>query len=237
MPAAFKKKILLIDDDQKLGELLKSYLAQFDMSLTAVVEPAGVARLMEKLKPVLIILDVMLPGKDGFEVCREIRRQYATPIIMLTARGELTDRVVGLEIGADDYLSKPFEPRELVARIQSILRRSAPRPSSAPRLKSDGLILDVEKRAVTLEGKDLALTTTEFEVLSLFLQNPGVVLSRDRILDYLRGIECDAFNRSVDIAVSRLRKKLGDAADHPKFFKTVWGAGYLFIGKVMADAS
>jgi two-component system, OmpR family, response regulator len=229
-----RKKILLIDDDEKLGELLKSYLAQFDMNVTAATHPDEGLRLLGKLKPEAVILDVMLPDKDGFEVCKEIRRRYPTPIIMLTARGDVTDRVVGLEIGADDYLSKPFEPRELVARIQSVLRRaqSTDALKSADVLKSEGLTVDLGKRAAKLKGRELALTTTEFEVLTLFLQNPGTVLSRDRILDHLRGIECDAFNRSIDITVSRLRKKLGDDPDHPRFFKTVWGAGYLFIGKV-----
>jgi DNA-binding response OmpR family regulator len=185
-----------------------------------------------------VILDVMLPGKDGFEVCREIRKSSKVPIIMLTARGGVTDRVVGLEIGADDYLPKPFEPRELVARIQTVLRRLAPTPAvSGGVLKSGALTVDLDRRSAALKEKDLNLTTTEFEILVLFLKNAGKVLNRDWIMDYLKGIECEAYNRSIDITVSRLRKKLKDPAENPKFFKTVWGEGYLFIGKVAAHGS
>ncbi len=227
-----KTRILVIDDDQKLGELLKSYLAKFGMETTIASRPEEGLSLVKRLEPDLVILDIMLPGKDGFEVCREIRKGSKVPVIMLTARGEVTDRVVGLEIGADDYLGKPFEPRELVARIQSVLRRGEAREIRSGSLRSGALVLDLGKRTATLKGKDLNLTTNEFEVLAFFLSNPGVVMSRDRIMDHLKGIDCEAFNRSVDIAVSRLRKKLGDKADRPKFFKTVWGTGYLFIGKV-----
>jgi DNA-binding response OmpR family regulator len=229
-----KKQILIIDDDQKLNELLKSYLLKFDMGVTAAVNPEEGLNLLKKRGPDLVILDVMLPGKDGFEVCKQIRKSSKVPIIMLTARGDVTDRVVGLEIGADDYLAKPFEPRELVARIQSVLRRLAPPPApdAGGFLRSDGLIVDLAKHTASLNKKDLGLTTTEFEILLFFLNNPGSVLSRDRIMEYLKGIECEAFNRSIDIAVSRLRRKLKDNAENPRFFKTVWGEGYLFIGKV-----
>ena len=234
--AQAKKQILIIDDDQKLNELLKSYLSQFDMGVTAAVHPEEGLNLLKKRRPDLVILDVMLPGKDGFEVCKEIRKSSKTPIIMLTARGDVTDRVVGLEIGADDYLPKPFEPRELVARIQTVLRRLAPPPASGGLLKSDGLAVDLGKRTASLKGKDLGLTTTEFEILVFFLNHAGAILSRDRIMEYLKGIECEAFNRSIDIAVSRLRRKLKDPAEKPKFFKTVWGEGYLFIGKVSRES-
>jgi DNA-binding response OmpR family regulator len=229
---AAKKQILIIDDDLKLGELLKGYLSKFEMTVTPAAHSEEGLNLLKKRGFELVILDVMLPGKDGFEVCKEIRKTSKVPIIMLTARGDVTDRVVGLEIGADDYLPKPFEPRELVARIQSVLRRLAPSPAPVGLLKSDGLTLDLSKRRASLKEKDLALTTTEFEILAFFMKNPGVVLNRDRIMEYLKGIECEAFNRSIDIAVSRLRKKLKDPAEKPKFFKTVWGEGYLFIGKV-----
>ncbi len=231
---AAKKQILIIDDDQKLNELLKSYLLKFDMRVMAAVNPEEGLNLLKKRGPDLVILDVMLPGKDGFEVCKEIRKSSKVPIIMLTARGDVTDRVVGLEIGADDYLAKPFEPRELVARIQTVLRRFAPSPapSAGGFLRSDDLTVDLAKRTASLKQKELGLTTTEFEILLFFLGNPGAVLSRDRIMEHLKGIECEAFNRSIDIAVSRLRKKLKDSAENPRFFKTVWGEGYLFIGKV-----
>ena len=231
-----KKQILIIDDDQKLNELLKSYLSQFDMGVTAAVHPDEGLNLLKKRRPDLVILDVMLPGKDGFEVCKEIRKSSKTPIIMLTARGDVTDRVVGLEIGADDYLPKPFEPRELVARIQTVLRRLSPPSAPEGLLKSDGLAVDLGKRTALLKGKDLGLTTTEFEILVFFLKNSGAILSRDRIMEHLKGIECEAFNRSIDIAVSRLRRKLKDPAEKPKFFKTVWGEGYLFMAKVSHES-
>ena len=228
-----KKQILIIDDDEKLTELLKSYLAKFDMTVTSATRPEEGLALLKRSSPHLVILDVMLPGQDGFSVCKEIRKSSKVPVIMLTARGDVTDRVVGLELGADDYLPKPFEPRELVARVESVLRRLAPAaPTEGQLLKSESLTLDLGKRLALLKGKDLALTTTEFETLAFFMKNPGAVLNRDQIMEYLKGIECEAFNRSVDIAMSRLRKKLGDPADKPKYFKTVWGTGYMFIGKV-----
>lgn len=224
--------ILIIDDDRKLGDLLKSYLAKFGMEVSTADQPKEGLKLLQRLKPRLVILDVMLPDMDGFQVLREIRKNSRTPVIMLTARGEVADKVVGLETGADDYLSKPFEPRELVARVQSVLRRFTPRDIPAESLASGILKLDLARKTATLQGKPLDLTTTEFEVLAFFMANPGTALSRDQIMEYLKGIECEAYNRSIDITISRVRKKLGDSANRPKFFKTVWGTGYLFLGKV-----
>ena len=173
----------------------------------------------------------MLPGRDGFTVCREIRRKSSVPIIMLTARGDLTDRVAGLEIGADDYLPKPFEPRELVARIQTVLRRSGEaRPTSLEeRIRAESLTVDLRSRTAWLDGVPIDLTTTEFEILSLFLRQPGTVLSRDQIMDRVRGIDWEAYNRSIDVAMSRLRHKLNDDPKRPRYFKTIWGTGYLFL--------
>ena len=171
----------------------------------------------------------MLPEMDGFEVCRAIRQASDVPIIMLTARGEITDKVVGLELGADDYLAKPFEPRELVARIQSVLRRTRPF-DAAPNLSFNRLAIDLDKRKVLLDGHPIDLTTNEFAALALLARNAGKVLNRDQILQELRGIDCDAFNRSVDIAISRLRQKLNDDPRSPEFIRTVWGTGYVFIG-------
>ena len=232
-----RKPILIIDDDQKLNLLLKTYLTPFGLDVITAAHPDEGLRLLKNRKPSLVILDVMLPGKDGFQVLREIRASSQTPVIMLTARGDVTDRVVGLESGADDYLAKPFEPRELVARIQSVLRRHAPVKPAQDSLRSGDLEVDLGQRAASLAGKDLGLSTTEFEVLVFFLRNAGTVLSRDRIMEYLKGIECEAFNRSIDVAVSRLRRKLNDPASDPKFFKTVWGEGYLYIGKVKTHAA
>lgn len=224
-----KKKILIIDDDQKLNNLLKDYLGRHQFNVSAVTHPDKGLRMLKRENPDLVILDIMLPDRDGFEVCREIRKASDIPIIMLTARGEVTDRIVGLELGADDYLPKPFEPRELVARIQSVLRREKGN-TRTDRLVFGSLVAEPDKQTVWLDEELVALTTMEFELLMLFLRNPGRVLSRDQIMDNLRGLDWDAFDRSVDVSLSRLRLKLNDDPKRPKWIKTVWGAGYKFIG-------
>ena len=165
--------------------------------------------------------------------CRTIRKTSSVPIIMLTARGEVTDRIVGLEIGADDYMPKPFEPRELVARVQNVLRRAgptAPEDDKPSTLEFEGLRIDLERRVVELDGAPLELTTMEYQLLALFAANPGRTYTRDEILNELRGIDAQLFSRSVDILVSRLRQKLGDTTKRPRFIKTVWGTGYTFVG-------
>lgn len=224
-----KATILIIDDDAKLNQLLIGFLGDFGFNVVAATRPEDGLKKIDQEAPDLIILDVMLPGMTGFELCKKIRESYAIPIIMLTARGEVTDKIVGLELGADDYLPKPFEPRELVARIQSVLRRA--RGIDKTQLKRFGrLEIDLMKRSVKLDGTAIELTTNEFAVLTLLAKNKGKVLSRDEILETLKGIEWDAFNRTVDITMSRLRHKLNDDPKNPSFIKTVWAAGYLFIG-------
>ena len=227
----FSATILVIDDDRKLNELLTTYLGQFGMEVVAAEHPDEGLGILRKRAPALVILDVMLPGRDGFTVCREIRRESTVPIIMLTARGDLPDRVAGLELGADDYLPKPFEPRELVARIQTVLRRTGDMKQAAEsrRLRADGLTVDLRSRTAWLNGVPLDLTTTEFEILSLFVTQPGAVLTRDQIMEGVRGTDWEAYNRSIDVAVSRLRHKLHDDPKRPRYFKTVWGSGYLFL--------
>ena len=226
---AVSGKILIIDDDEKLNGLLTDYLSKMGFTvLTSTLPSAGLEKLEEET-PDLVILDVMLPEMDGFEVCRTIRQSSSVPVVMLTARGEVMDRVVGLEIGADDYLPKPFEPRELVARIQAILRRIQTKSKSG--IKTIGaLCIDFHKYEVRVDDKLVHLTLNEFECLVLLVKNKGKVLNRDQIIEELRGIEWDAFNRSVDITMSRLRQKLGDDPKNPRFIKTIWGTGYLFIG-------
>jgi DNA-binding response OmpR family regulator len=223
--------ILLIDDDEKLGDLLGTFFNRFDLNLEVANDPETGLEMLAAKEPDLVILDVMLPGQDGFEVCRTIRKTSAVPIIMLTARGEVTDRIVGLEIGADDYMPKPFEPRELVARIQNVLRRSASSAPQGQQLHYDGLEVDMERRGAQLDGDELDLTTMEYQLLALFASNPGRTFTRDEILNELRGIDAQLFSRSVDILVSRLRQKLGDTAKQVRFIKTVWGTGYAFIGQ------
>lgn len=224
--------ILIIDDDQKLNDLLRTYLSQFGMKVLTAAHPDEGLILLREKAPALVILDLMLPGQDGFTVCREVRKRSAIPIIMLTARGDLSDRVAGLELGADDYLSKPFEPRELVARIQTVLRRSREAWGSyqgVERVRAETLMVDLRRRRVWLDGAPLYLTTAEFEILALFLKHPGTVLSRDEIMDRLHGIEWEAYNRSIDVTMSRLRHKLNDDPKRPRYFKTIWGTGYLFL--------
>ena len=224
-----KKNILIIDDDEKLNELLHEYLSQYDFNVTSAVHPKEGLNQLKQTLPDLIILDIMLPDMDGLEVCREIRKSYNVPIIMLTARGEVTDRIVGLELGADDYLPKPFEPRELVARIQSILRRCSDNIQSN-KLCFGELTIDLDKHIIMLNKKKIESTTMEFELLTLFVRNPGKVFTRDQLLDQLRGLEWDAFDRSVDVLISRLRQRLNDDPKEPKFIRTIWGKGYKFIG-------
>ncbi len=222
-------QVLIVDDDEKLTTLLTEYLDGFGFAVRAAATPADGLRLLESHTPDLVILDVMLPGMDGFALCRKIRERSAVPIVMLTARGEVSDRVVGLEIGADDYLPKPFEPRELVARIQAVLRRGA-HPAAEERLRVGGLEINGATRTAQLDGKPLDLTTAEFDLLGLLVRQRGRVLSRDRIINETRGVDWEAFDRSVDVLISRLRQKLGDDPRRPAFIRTVRGAGYSFIG-------
>jgi DNA-binding response OmpR family regulator len=223
------KNILIIDDDEKLNRLLKEFLSKFGFRVMSATLPEKGLLLLNRETYDLVILDVMLPGMDGFQVCREIRKNMDLPVIMLTARGEVTDRIVGLELGADDYLPKPFEPRELVARIQSVLRRSSDKIRSR-KIEIGDMIVDLDKQLVTLNGKELDLTTMEFALLALFVKHPHKLLTRDRIIESLRGLEWEAYDRSVDVLISRLRQKLGDDRKNPKCIKTVWGSGYKFIG-------
>jgi two-component system OmpR family response regulator len=221
-------RILLIDDDEHLAPPLAAYLRRFDFELVAAHRPSeGFARLAEGGIDA-VILDVMLPEMDGFAVCRQIRRDSDIPVLMLTARGDVTDRVVGLELGADDYLPKPFEPRELAARLQTVLRRRVQTPVAAPApaslLRFDGLEIDTERRTVRRQGEAVELTGTEFELLLLLAREPNKVWHRDEILNRLRGRDADLYTRAVDILISRLRRKLEPLA----CIKTLRNAGYTF---------
>lgn len=225
-------RALIIDDDQKLSELLKAYFAQFSIEVIAAFHPRKGLELMRSENPDVIILDVMLPEMDGFAVCREIRKESDIPVIMLTARGDTTDKVVGLELGADDYLAKPFEPRELVARIQTIVRRSQNKTPKKSLLIHD-LEIKFNERAAYLAGETLNLTSNEFELLAYFARHPNKKIDRDEIMNHLKGIDSNFYSRSVDILVSRLRQKLGEDSKAPRFIKTVWGEGYIFLGETL----
>jgi DNA-binding response OmpR family regulator len=223
-------RLLMVDDDVDLNALLSEYLQRFGHQLLTATTAADGWRALRAERPDLVILDIMLPDKDGLTLCREIRAEHDLPIVMLTARGEVADRILGLELGADDYLAKPFEPRELVARIESVLRRAAGR-SKNRELSCRGLTLGVETRRVTLDGADLELTTMEFELLRVLMESHGRVLSRNRLIEKLRGFDAEVYDRSIDMMVSRLRQKLGDDSKAPRFIKTVWRTGYQFVGE------
>ncbi|MFO1394211.1 MAG: response regulator transcription factor [Steroidobacteraceae bacterium] len=228
-------RILLIDDDRRHSDLLKAYLGRFGMELVCAPDAdSGLARL-ESADPDLLLLDVMLPKRDGFDVCREVRRRSSIPIVMLTARDDVIDRVSGLELGADDYVCKPFEPRELVARIQSVLRRVESRGTAREVLKFVGLEIDLEARAVRVDDATVELTSMEFELLAVLARHAGRKMSRDEILVQLRGVDATLLTRSVDIAVSRLRQKIGDTGKPARFIQTVWGRGYVFVGRPVPD--
>ena len=223
-------RILIIDDDEELNGLLTEYLGRFGFAVSTAARPDEGLRALRSDPPDLLVLDVMLPAMDGFAVCRKVRERSGVPIIMLTARGDVADRVLGLELGADDYLPKPFEPRELVARINAVLRRGTATEPGELLHAAGGLELDLAARTASLRGTLLDLTTAEFELLSLLVRNSGRVLTRERILDETRGLDFDAFDRSIDVLVSRLRHKLEDDSRAPTFIKTIWGRGYRFIG-------
>ncbi|MBX9768727.1 MAG: response regulator transcription factor [Bdellovibrionales bacterium] len=223
--------VLLIDDDIKLADLLKQYLSGFDLHLTSAPHPTQGLRILRESNFDVVILDLMMPDMDGFEVCKRIRAFSSIPILMLTARGETTDKVLGLELGVDDYLAKPFDSRELVARLKALIRRSQ-KDFVKNRLQAGPLLLETQGRKASIGGKDLHLSTHEFELLKLFMTHPGQNLSRDQIMDSLKGVDWEAYQRGIDVAVSRLRQKLGDSVKDPRFLKTIWGEGYCFIHSV-----
>jgi two-component system, OmpR family, response regulator len=234
------KSILFVEDDRDIRTLLADFLAREGFTVEVAADSAAFDRALCRLRPDLVILDIMLPGEDGLSICRRLRARSAVPIIMLTAKSDDIDRIVGLELGADDYLGKPFNPRELLARIRAILRR-ADRPASPPqdrrRRSFASFIVDLDARSVdTTSGTRVPLTSSEFDLLACFVERPRRVLTRDQLLDWTRGRSADPFDRTIDVTVSRLRKKLGgvDPAVAP-LITTVRNGGYLFSAEV-ADA-
>jgi len=219
-------KILVVDDEAKIVKLVRSYLEQ--SGFTVVEAGDGQTALIQarREKPDLVVLDLGLPGIDGLEVARTLRRERETPIIMLTARIEDTDKIVGLELGADDYVTKPFNPRELVARVRAVLRRTSGAAPTAEILRAGALALDVGGHQVTLDGRALELTPTEFELLAVFLQNPGRAFTRLELLDRVQGDAYEGYERTIDAHIKNLRAKLGDDPRHPRYIQTVFGVGY-----------
>ena len=222
-------RLLLIEDDTRLAEMVRDYLGGAGFRVTRV-ETGGAGLALQAREPFdAIVLDLMLPDMDGLEVCRRIRRHTAVPILMLTARGDAMDRVVGLEIGADDYLPKPFEPRELLARLKAILRRGKG-GAGGDVLRFGRLEIDRGGREVRLDGEVRALTSHQFALLLALADHAGRVMSREVLMDLVKAVPLEAYDRSIDVLVSRLRQKLGDDPRRPVFIKTVRGLGYRFIG-------
>ncbi|WP_424192906.1 response regulator [Ampullimonas aquatilis] len=233
-------KVLIVDDDQAIRELLSSYLQNYQIDAQAVADGTAMWQALEQQVFDLIILDLMLPGEDGLSLCRQLRQRNNLPIIMLTARGEATDKIVGLELGADDYIVKPFEPREIVARINTILRRT--RHQDAPGKKPGKDIVHFEgwqlnrttRQLTTSDGMVVPLSNAEFRLLWVFIEHPQQVLDRDQLMDAARGRTTEAFDRSIDLLVSRVRQKLADNPKSPALIKTIRGEGYLFDARVQS---
>ena len=228
-------KVLIIDDDEKLRKLLKEYLEGNGFKVLTLADGFDVKKTLQKESPEMVILDIMLPGKDGLEVLKEIRLDDTLPVIMLTAKGNQTDRIVGLELGADDYLPKPFNPRELLARMRAVLRRTVPEDREKVRRKEDtllkagGVTLNKAKQTLLIEGKELELSSTEYKILEVLMRHPNVVFSRDQLMNLARGRDFMAFDRSIDVHISKLRAKLEPDPHSPIRIKTVWGTGYMFM--------
>ena len=230
--------ILVVDDDAEIRNLLCDYLRSNGYRASAVADGKAMWAALGRARYDLIVLDLMLPGEDGLSLCRKLRVEADTPVIMLTARGEETDRIVGLEMGADDYLAKPFNPRELLARIKSVLRRHRALPRNlktdvAQRVRFAGWTLDTMARhLVSAEGVVTSLSGSEYEVLRVLLSHPNQVVTRDQLMLLAKGREADPLDRTIDLQVSRLRHRLGDDLDEPRIIKTVRGQGYLLAVRV-----
>jgi len=231
-----RNRILVVDDDLRLRQLLGRYLADLGFAVKTVENGQALDRALAREIFDLLVLDLMLPGEDGLSILRRLRAAGNTiPVVMLTARGDEADRIVGLEMGADDYLPKPFGPRELVARIHAVLRRRPPEaPPGAPAaeetcVRFGRIVLDLATRSMTRDGKPVPLTTGEFALLKVLVQNPRVPLSRDKLMELARGREYEVFDRAIDVQVSRLRKLVEDNPSEPRYLQTVWGFGYVFV--------
>lgn len=230
--------IIVVDDHQEIRELVARYLGSHGYRVTAAENATAFRRLLDRSAPDLVVLDIMMPGDDGLTLCRELRATRALPIIFLTAAAEDTDRIVGLEMGADDYLIKPFNPRELLARVKAVLRRTRNVPNQRGTLQVEKVIFDdkilhVSRREVMgPDGVAIPLSTAEFRLLCVFLERPGMVLSRDQLLDLTSGKAADVWDRSIDNQVSRLRRKIERDPRNPVLIATHWGGGYSFTAKV-----
>ena len=230
---AEKARVLVVDDDQGLRDLLLDYLKREGFEVAGVEDGEQMFRWLDTDCADIIILDLMLPGEDGLSLARRLRQSHSTPIIMLSARGNDVDRIVGLEVGADDYLSKPFNPRELLARIRAVLRRHSPAAEEPQATPADGhsfgpYQLNIPMRQLERAGEPISLTSGEFDLLRVFCEHPNRLLDHDRLLDLLKGYERNPFDRSIDVQVARLRAKIEHDKKNPRYIRTVWGRGYIF---------
>ncbi|MFO7679392.1 MAG: response regulator transcription factor [Chloroflexota bacterium] len=219
-------KILIVEDETRIIRTLRLYLEQAGFAVSALEDGARAVEVARKERPLLILLDLNLPGKDGLDICRELRRESSVPIIMLTARTEEMDRLIGLEIGADDYIVKPFSPREVVARVRAVLRRANGSDAEPDTLRAGDLLLDCASRRVWLGAEDLSLTQSEFDILAALTRHQGRVLSRLQILEATQGIAYEGFERSIDQHIKNLRRKLRCCAGDTPIIQTVYGVGY-----------
>jgi len=223
------KRVLVVDDDAKTVELVKLYLNRDGYRVLTAYDGIEALQLAREAHPDLIVLDLMLPGIDGLEVCRTLRTESDVPIIMLTARTTDEDKLTGLGLGADDYVTKPFSPRELAARVRAVLRR-LPRENGPEEIKHDKLVLNFLKQEASLDGNILNLTTVEFKILGVLAKEPGRVFSRPQLIEKALGCDFEGFDRTIDVHVLNLRRKLEPHPSHPRYIKTVYGAGYKFVG-------
>ncbi len=221
--------VLVVDDEPIVREVVVRYLNREGYKTLEAADGDHAKRLIERQSPNVVILDVMLPGTDGLAVCRWIRDRYKVPVLMLTARGEETDRIVGLDIGADDYITKPFSPRELVARVRTVLRRTSPIDARSEALEFDGLKVDPGAREVIRDGDTVKLTVKEFDLLWFLASHPRIVFSRDQLLDRIWDFHSELDAGTVTVHIRRLREKIEDDPSHPHYIETVWGAGYRFV--------
>ena len=219
-------KILVVDDEKKIVEIVKAYLEREGYEVLAAYDGKSALEAVKRQSPSLVILDLMLPQVSGWDVCRALRADSNIPIIMLTARDDVTDKIIGLELGADDYVTKPFDPKELVSRVKALLRRAAARPAAQPVLEVADLAINLEKRDVRRHGKSIELTPMEFDLLSTLAQNPGRVFSRLQLLDKVQGVAYEGYERTIDSHIKNLRKKIEPDASQPRYVITVHGIGY-----------
>jgi DNA-binding response OmpR family regulator len=232
MEATRQPRILVVDDDAGIRDLLRDYLVKQGMEVETARDGREMDARLPAFAPDLVVMDLMMPGEDGLALTRRVKSERDTPVVMLSARGEDIDRIVGLEVGADDYLAKPFNPRELLARIRAVLRRGTA-PARAEEAEGEQyrfgpFSLDLAAQRLLREGEEITITHAEFALLKIFAEHPNRALSRDQIMDWLKGFERDPFDRSIDVRVTRLRRKIEDDPANPVYIRTVWGQGYLF---------